>query len=68
MVTDRYTKVVLTIIAVLLAFNVLRDVPLIKSAQAQNEVIHVIVDHISGSAFNNAEPIEVKCTSGCGGG
>jgi len=36
MQTDRYTKIVLTIIAISLAVIIMRDVPIIPEAQAQN--------------------------------
>jgi hypothetical protein len=40
---DRYTKVVLTVIAACLVWIVARDVPLVSEAQAQNGVTQVEV-------------------------
>lgn len=63
MTADRYTKTVLTIIAVCQCLIVLRDLPLIKSAYAQSPV-HVIVDEVNTYAFTYVT-VPVNCKSGC---
>lgn len=65
MTADRYTKIVLTIIAVCQCLIVLRDMPVIKPALAQSPV-HVIVDEVNRYAFRyNSYPMPVDCRSGC---
>ncbi len=56
---DRYTKVVLTVIAGSLAIIAGRD--LASTAKAQNYgPAHVIVDSVQGFAFQYAGPLAVK--------
>ena len=63
---DRYTKSVLTIIAVCQCIMVFRETPIIKDAIAQNlDPIHVTVDSVRNSALRDAGPIEVRCIAGC---
>jgi hypothetical protein len=62
---DRYTKVVLTIIALCQCIIVIRDVPVIKDVMAQNGPVHVVIDSVNSFAFQFAGPLQVKCTSGC---
>lgn len=62
---DRYTKVVLTVIAFCQCITVFREVPIIKDAFAQSGPVHVIVDQVQGYAFQYAGPLEVRCQSGC---
>jgi hypothetical protein len=62
---DRYTKVILTVIAFCQCILVIRDVPIIKDALAQSGPVHVIVDQVQSYAFQYAGPIEVRCQSGC---
>jgi hypothetical protein len=50
---DRYTKVVLTVIAVCLVIIAARDLPLLKAASAQMQT-HVIVDGVERYAFRYA--------------
>jgi hypothetical protein len=50
---DRYTKIVLTIIAACLTIIAARDLPFFNVASAQAPA-HVIVDQFSQSAFNYA--------------
>jgi len=51
--TDRYTKLVLTVIAISLAIIAARDLPLLKVAYAQTPT-HVIVDQVERYAFRYA--------------
>jgi len=51
--TDRYTKVVLTVIAVCLAVIALRERPPVAPALAQAPV-HVIIDGVAPNAFTSA--------------
>ena len=62
---DRYTKVVLTVIALCQCIIVMRDVPIIKDALAQSGPVHVIVDQVNQFAFQFVGPLPVKCISGC---
>ena len=64
MIIDLYTKVVLTVIAVCLAINVMRDAPMVKQAFAQNPV-HVIIDSVASYALQYAGPLHVDCDTGC---
>ena len=69
---DRYTKVVLTIIAVCLTLIAAKDLSLIRTAvaqgfgqQATQQPNHVVVDGFGQTAFQNAfqsvsEPLPVK--------
>ncbi len=66
MVVDRYTKAVLTVIAICLVINVLRDTPpIVKQAFADTGPIHVIVDSVASYAFQYAGPVTVRCEYGC---
>jgi hypothetical protein len=63
--TDRYTKLVLTVIAASLVVIALEDLPFLRTASAQTGKIHVIVDAFDSSAFNYAfqyvqTPLPVK--------
>ena len=56
---DRYTKAVLTVIAVALVALVARD--LVPTAQAQSGgPVHVYVDGVSSYAFQYAGPLAVR--------
>lgn len=56
---DRYTKVVLTVIAACLLTLVFRGTP-IGPASAQSGPVHVIVDSVSSFAFQYAGPLTVR--------
>jgi hypothetical protein len=56
---DRYTKIVLTVIAACLSINLVREVPIVRSAFAQGGTVHVIVDSVSSYAFAYAGPLHV---------
>jgi hypothetical protein len=63
--TDRYTKIVLTVIAASLAVIAFEDLPLLRTASAQTGPIHVVVDEFSSTAFQYAfqyvqTPLPVK--------
>jgi hypothetical protein len=62
---DRYTKVVLTVIAFCLVINILRDSPLINHAFGQTGPAHVVIDNVASFAFQYAGPLRVNCESGC---
>jgi hypothetical protein len=53
MTTDRYTKAVLTIIAACLAVIAVKDLPLLRSAEAQAPT-HVVLDQVHSGAFQYA--------------
>lgn len=58
---DRYTKAVLTVIAVCLVTLVFQKTDLAKPAHAQqNGPVHVIVDSVASYAFQYAGPLQVK--------
>jgi hypothetical protein len=59
---DRYTKVVLTVIAVCLAIIAARDLPFARNAIAQDNKVHVVVDEVNQWAFRWGlrEPVPVK--------
>ena len=62
---DRYTKVILTIIAVCLVIVVLRDVPIIQEALAQNalyrgDTIAVTIRGIDECSGCRWEPLPVR--------
>jgi hypothetical protein len=64
MMTDRYTKAVLTVIATCLVVIAVRDLPFLRSAEAQTPM-HVVLDQINGTAFQYAfqyvaAPLPVK--------
>lgn len=57
---DRYTKAVLTIIAVALIVIAVRDWTPLKSAIAQNGPVHVIVDSVDTYAFQRTTvPVKI---------
>lgn len=55
MPTDRYTKVVLTVIAACLLWNIVAPV----GVSAQSSPVHVIVDSVDAFAFQFAGPLRV---------
>jgi Na+/pantothenate symporter len=58
--TDRYTKVVLTVIAVALAVIAARDWLPVKPATAQNGPVRVIIDSVEPYAFQRTTvPVKV---------
>ena len=56
---DRYTKGVLTGIAICLAMITFRQHEPIDKAQARNGPVHVIVDSAAQYAFQSAGPLQV---------
>jgi len=68
MIVDRYTKAVLTVIALCLVINVLRDTPLVKRAFAQSGPVHVIVDSVASYAFQYAGPLHVHAIAAASNG
>jgi hypothetical protein len=56
---DRYTKSVLTIIAICLVLIAFRQFKPIDKAEAQNDPVHVIVDSAAQFAFQSAGPLQV---------
>jgi hypothetical protein len=64
MTVDRYTKIVLTIIALALTALVVQPYTLPRAAAARDELVKV-----EGNGPNWADlwgPIKVECVSGCG--
>jgi hypothetical protein len=59
--TDRYTKLVLTIIAVCLVVMVVRDIGLVGKAGAQRGLTSVSIEDVSKYAFSSITPIRVSC-------
>jgi hypothetical protein len=58
---DRYTKLVLTVIAGCLLILVVREGSFTKPASAQQGgPVHVIVDQVASFAFQYAGPLQVK--------
>ena len=66
---DRYTKAVLTIIAICLVINIVRELLVVNESHAQShaqphaqvrEAVHVIIDGAEPWSLQNAGPIEVK--------
>ena len=56
--TDGYTKIVLTVIAIMLTVMAVRD---LTPAVAQTPVTHVILDKVETFAFNSVTvPVEIK--------
>jgi hypothetical protein len=55
---DRYTKIVLTVIAVCLTIIAARDLISPGSAQVQG-AMHVILDRVAPGAFSYAVPVAV---------
>ncbi len=55
---DRYTKVILTVIAVCLVIIVVRDRPVVTPALAQAPV-HVVIDGVAPDAFAST-PVPVR--------
>ncbi len=63
MKSDLYTKIVLTVIAIVLTGILIKDSGIISAARAakpNDGVVHVYIDGASSTAFYLAEPIEVK--------
>lgn len=59
--TDRYTKTILTIIAVCLVVIVIRDIEFTRPATAQAGPMHVILDSVQNFAFQFVEtPLPVR--------
>ena len=56
---DRYTKTILTVIAVCLGIIALKDLRPINSADAQPGQAHVFIDGVASGAFQDAGPIKV---------
>jgi hypothetical protein len=56
---DRYTKVVLTVIAVCLVILAFSDIRPITKANAQTGPVHVIIDSTASFAFQFAGPLQV---------
>jgi hypothetical protein len=56
---DRYTKCVLTIIAICLSIIAFRLLAPIDKAEAQNGPVHVIVDSAKRNAFQFAGPLQI---------
>jgi hypothetical protein len=62
---DRYTKGVLTIIAICLAIIAAKGLPFLRTATAQSGPVHVVVDEFRSGVFNYAfqfvqAPLPVK--------
>ena len=57
--SDRYTKIVLTVIAVCLVIIAFRAQPVATTANAQRGPVHVIIDSVSQSAYQVAIPVRV---------
>jgi hypothetical protein len=57
---DRYTKAVLTVIAVSLAVIAFREVVPVRKADAQNGPTQVIIDRAESFAFQFAGPLQVR--------
>jgi len=59
--TDRYTKVLLTVIASCLVIMVVRETPFVNKALAQSGPLHVIVDQVGMYAFQYVTvPVHVE--------
>lgn len=58
---DRYTKAVLTVIAVSLSVIALRGSPLVSPVNAQDGPVHVVVDEVEQFAFQFVTvPVRIK--------
>ncbi len=58
---DRYTKIVLTVIAAALTIIATRDLGFLTSVTAQNGPIHVIVDSVDRFAFRfTTVPVKIE--------
>jgi hypothetical protein len=68
--TDRYTKIALTVISACLVVIAFRDLFPVEKATAQNGPVHVVVDQsgpllvavdsVAPFAFQNAGPLQVR--------
>jgi hypothetical protein len=59
MTLDRYSKVMLTIIAICQITNVIKQNQIIPPAMAQQGPVHVIIDSVASYAFQYAGPLQV---------
>jgi hypothetical protein len=58
---DRYTKAVLTVIVVCLAIIAARDLPFSRTASAQGDKMHAVLDEVAPFAFQFATvPVKLK--------
>jgi len=57
---DRYTKAVLTVIAICLVWNIVAGTN-VGRAVAQSGPVHVVIDSVSSYAFAYAGPLHVNC-------
>ena len=59
---DRYTKIVLTVIALCLTVIAAKDLGVAR-AVAQTGPIHVVVDQVGQYAFQYTLPLKVDCSN-----
>ena len=65
MIIDLCTKFILTVIAVCLAINLMRDTSIVKQAFGQTPIAVVVVVGVDPSALQAVAPIHVSCDAGC---